>query len=82
MGLLRSCRAFSKGMGIPSVAEDEVKEFNRPFYENVEPQFLRPLWKTIKLQLISTVMFRPVLSIFESLFSDLAVDLAPHVQDD
>ena len=69
------------GFSIPSVAEDEVKEFNRPFYENVEPQFLRPLWKTIKLQLVSTVMFRPVLSIFESLFSDLTIDLAPHVQD-
>eukprot|EP00957_Ditylum_brightwellii_P057061 4324632-Ditylum_brightwellii.AAC.1 len=68
-------RLFSR-YGIPSYAEDEVKEFARHFSVNVAPQFLGPVCETLNLRPSGQFCTDRVVHLCLT-FVDLAVELAP-----
>jgi len=68
-------RLFSR-YGIPSYAEDEVKEFARHFSANVAPQFLGPVCETLNLRPSGRFCTDRVVHLCLT-FVDLAVELAP-----
>jgi len=68
-------RLFSR-YGIPSYAEEEVKEFARHFSQNVAPQFLGPVCETLNLRPSGLFCTDRVVHLCLT-FVDLAVELAP-----
>ena len=71
-------RLFSR-YGIPSYAEDEIKEFAKYFSQSVAPQFLGPVCETLSLRPSGQFCTDRVVHLCLN-FVDLAVQLAPTYQ--
>mmetsp|Transcript_46986 Transcript_46986/g.69588 ORF Transcript_46986/g.69588 Transcript_46986/m.69588 type:complete len:1060 (+) Transcript_46986:78-3257(+) len=68
-------RLFSR-YGMPSYAEDEVKEFAKFFSQNIAPRFLGPVCETLNLRPSGQFCTDRVLHLCLA-YVDLAVELAP-----
>lgn len=68
-------RLFSR-YGIPSYAEEEIKEFAKYFSQNVAPQFLGPICETLNLRPSGQFCTDRLVHLCLN-FVDLAVELAP-----